>query len=101
MSCPEPADGAAAAASAFMPRRYPFPAISKLFRISSSGRWKDRLDRTRQVVGEVGYEELAALSTLVGTLLLARATRGTDLSDRILAAGHATLAPDGSGRAEG
>ncbi|MFI7708882.1 TetR/AcrR family transcriptional regulator [Nonomuraea sp. NPDC049480] len=36
-------------------------------------------------------EGLAALSTLVGALLLARATRGTELSDRILAASRAAL----------
>jgi TetR/AcrR family transcriptional regulator, transcriptional repressor for nem operon len=33
-----------------------------------------------------GDEDLAALSTLVGALLLARATRGHDVSDRILTA---------------
>jgi TetR/AcrR family transcriptional repressor of nem operon len=42
-------------------------------------------------LGDDGDEDLAALSTLVGSLLLARATRGTELSDRILAAGHAAL----------
>jgi TetR/AcrR family transcriptional repressor of nem operon len=34
----------------------------------------------------------AAVSTLVGALLLARATRGTDVSDRVLAAARAALA---------
>jgi TetR/AcrR family transcriptional repressor of nem operon len=38
-----------------------------------------------------GGEDLAAVSTLVGALLLARATRGTELSDRILAASRAAL----------
>ncbi|HWS36955.1 MAG TPA: helix-turn-helix domain-containing protein [Actinoplanes sp.] len=41
---------------------------------------------------EAGTEpDLAALSTMVGALLLSRATAGTDLSDRILAAARAAL----------
>jgi TetR/AcrR family transcriptional repressor of nem operon len=40
-----------------------------------------------------GDEDLATLSTLVGALTLARATAGTDLSERILAAAHQAL-PD-------
>ncbi len=36
-------------------------------------------------------EDLVAVSILVGALLLARATAGTDLSDRILTAAHAAL----------
>jgi len=40
-----------------------------------------------------GDEDLAALSTMVGALLLARATSGTDLSDRILAAARAAVEP--------
>ena len=43
--------------------------------------------------------DLAAVSTLVGALVLARATAGTDLSDRILAAARADLI-DRLGRAE-
>jgi TetR/AcrR family transcriptional repressor of nem operon len=38
-----------------------------------------------------GGEDLVAVSTLVGALLLARATAGTELSDRILAEARAAL----------
>jgi TetR/AcrR family transcriptional repressor of nem operon len=43
-----------------------------------------------------GGEDLAAVSTLVGAIVLARATAGTELSDRILAAARRSLtAEDG------
>jgi TetR/AcrR family transcriptional repressor of nem operon len=42
-------------------------------------------------LGRDGQEDLAAVSTLVGAMVLARATAGTDLSDRILAAARAAL----------
>jgi TetR/AcrR family transcriptional regulator, transcriptional repressor for nem operon len=38
-----------------------------------------------------GSEDLATLSTLVGALTLARATAGSDLSERILTAAHEAL----------
>lgn len=38
-----------------------------------------------------GNEDLATLSMLVGALTLARATAGSDLSERILAAAHEAL----------
>jgi TetR/AcrR family transcriptional repressor of nem operon len=38
-------------------------------------------------------DDLAKLSTMVGALVLARATAGTDLSDRILAAARERLTP--------
>jgi len=44
----------------------------------------------RHLAGD-GGADLAAVSTMVGALLLARATAGTDLSDRILAAAKASL----------
>jgi TetR/AcrR family transcriptional repressor of nem operon len=44
----------------------------------------------RQLAGGDG-EDLAAVSMLVGALVLARATAGTDLSDRILAAARTAL----------
>jgi TetR/AcrR family transcriptional regulator, transcriptional repressor for nem operon len=43
-----------------------------------------------QLAGD-GGEDLAAVSMLVGALILARATAGTELSDRILAAASADL----------
>ncbi|MEU4694840.1 TetR family transcriptional regulator [Actinoplanes sp. NPDC023714] len=43
-------------------------------------------------LGRPGEPDLAALSTMVGALILARATAGTDLSDRILAAARDALA---------
>jgi TetR/AcrR family transcriptional repressor of nem operon len=46
-----------------------------------------------------GGEDLATLSTLVGALTLARATAGTDLSERILAAARKAL-PDPTSRAK-
>jgi TetR/AcrR family transcriptional repressor of nem operon len=42
-------------------------------------------------LGDGREPDLAALSTMVGALILARATAGTDLSDRILAAAHESL----------
>ncbi|MFC6567911.1 TetR/AcrR family transcriptional regulator [Actinoplanes utahensis] len=42
-------------------------------------------------IGTGGEEDLAALSTMVGALLLARATEGTDLSGRILESARAAL----------
>ncbi|MEU4240188.1 TetR family transcriptional regulator [Actinoplanes sp. NPDC026619] len=41
-------------------------------------------------------EDLAAVSTLVGAMVLARATAGTELSDRILEAAKAALTAGGS-----
>lgn len=38
-----------------------------------------------------GGEDLAAVATLVGSLVLARAARGTDLSKRVLKAGAAAV----------
>lgn len=46
-------------------------------------------------LGGTDDENLVELSTMVGALLLARATSGTDLSDRILTAARAALAPPG------
>lgn len=46
-------------------------------------------------LGDGGDLDLAALSTMVGALILARATAGTDLSDRILEAGRAALETSG------
>ncbi|MFC7532906.1 TetR/AcrR family transcriptional regulator [Actinoplanes sp. GCM10030250] len=43
-------------------------------------------------LGPGGEPDLAALSTMVGAMILARATAGTDLSDRILYAARAALA---------
>ncbi|GAA1609536.1 TetR/AcrR family transcriptional regulator [Actinoplanes couchii] len=40
-----------------------------------------------------GEPDLAALSTMVGALILSRATAGTDLSDRILTAAREALTP--------
>jgi TetR/AcrR family transcriptional repressor of nem operon len=48
-----------------------------------------------------GGEDLAAVSTLVGAMVLARATAGTEISDRILAAARAALAGSGPVRAPG
>ncbi|WP_229073204.1 TetR/AcrR family transcriptional regulator [Actinoplanes sp. DH11] len=45
-------------------------------------------------LGTSGEPDLAALSTMVGALILSRATAGTDLSDRILAAARAALPDD-------
>lgn len=42
-------------------------------------------------LGDNGDENLAALSTLVGAMVLARATAGTDLSDRILESARQSL----------
>lgn len=42
-------------------------------------------------LGDGPEPDLAALSTMVGALILSRATAGTDLSDRILAAAHESL----------
>jgi TetR/AcrR family transcriptional repressor of nem operon len=42
-------------------------------------------------LGRPGEPDLAALSTMVGALILARATAGTDLSDRILVAARNAL----------
>ncbi|BBH70875.1 TetR family transcriptional regulator [Actinoplanes sp. OR16] len=42
-------------------------------------------------LGASGEPDLATLSTMVGALILARATAGTDLSDRILAAARESL----------
>jgi len=44
-----------------------------------------------QALATNGGEDLVAVSTLVGALLLARATAGTDLSDRILTETRAAL----------
>jgi TetR/AcrR family transcriptional repressor of nem operon len=49
--------------------------------VESYGRWWDG----------AGGEDLAAVSTLVGALFLARATAGTPVSDRILEAARAAL----------
>jgi TetR/AcrR family transcriptional repressor of nem operon len=43
--------------------------------------------------GEAGDADLAAVSTLVGAMVLARATAGTELSDQILAAARTALTP--------
>ena len=42
-------------------------------------------------LGDDGDEDLVTLSTMVGALLLARATAGTEVSDRILAAARESL----------
>jgi TetR/AcrR family transcriptional repressor of nem operon len=44
-------------------------------------------------LGSESEPDLVAVSTLVGALVLARATAGTDLSDQILAAARAALLP--------
>ncbi|MEV4642046.1 TetR/AcrR family transcriptional regulator [Actinoplanes sp. NPDC049548] len=46
----------------------------------------------RWMARENGDEDLAAVATMVGALLLARATAGTPISDRILAAARQSLA---------
>jgi TetR/AcrR family transcriptional repressor of nem operon len=51
-------------------------------------------------LGDAGDEDLAAVSTLVGALILARATAGSDLSDRILAAAREQLGPADVGPAD-
>nr|WP_296065810.1 hypothetical protein [uncultured Actinoplanes sp.] len=38
-----------------------------------------------------GEEDLAAVSTMVGAMILARATAGSEISDRILAAARKAL----------
>jgi TetR/AcrR family transcriptional repressor of nem operon len=43
-------------------------------------------------MGDGDDEDLATLSTMVGALMLSRATAGTELSDRILAAARRSLA---------
>jgi TetR/AcrR family transcriptional repressor of nem operon len=45
----------------------------------------------RWMAGADGEEDLAAVATMVGALLIARATSGTPLSDRVLAAARAAL----------
>ena len=52
-------------------------------------------------LGEAGDEDLAALSTMVGALMLARATAGTDLSERVLAAARESLREPGPPRRSG
>lgn len=42
-------------------------------------------------LGRDGEPDLAAVSTMVGAIILARATAGTELSDRILAAARARI----------
>ena len=44
-----------------------------------------------RLLGKGDQPDLAAVSTMVGALILARATAGTDLSDRILAAARTAL----------
>ncbi|WP_306214073.1 TetR/AcrR family transcriptional regulator [Actinoplanes sp. RD1] len=44
-----------------------------------------------RALGPAGEGDLAAVSTLVGAMILARATRGTEVSDRILAAAREAL----------
>ncbi|SDT40033.1 TetR family transcriptional regulator [Actinoplanes derwentensis] len=46
-----------------------------------------------RALGTGGDPDLVALSTMVGALILSRATAGTDLSDRILAAARTALEP--------
>ncbi|MEV8503993.1 TetR family transcriptional regulator [Actinoplanes sp. NPDC051475] len=45
----------------------------------------------RWMAGRDGEEDLAAVATMVGALLLARATAGTPVSDRVLAAARDAL----------
>jgi TetR/AcrR family transcriptional regulator, transcriptional repressor for nem operon len=44
-----------------------------------------------RALGTGGEEDLAAVATLVGAMVLARATAGTEISDRILEAARKTL----------
>jgi TetR/AcrR family transcriptional repressor of nem operon len=53
--------------------------------------YADGVARLAQWMATDEDDGFAALSTLVGALLLARATRGTDVSDRVLAAARAAL----------
>src|SRR4051812_44515082 len=48
-------------------------------------------------LGSESEPDLAGVSTLVGALVLARATAGTPLSDQILEAARAALSPPGAG----
>lgn len=63
--------------------------------------YADGVEGFARAISGGGEPDLAALSTMVGALILARATAGTDLSERILAAARDTLNPaTGEGRAE-
>ncbi|AGP59234.1 hypothetical protein M271_39245 [Streptomyces rapamycinicus NRRL 5491] len=44
-----------------------------------------------EFLGDDDQDGLARLSTLFGALVLARATKGSELSERILAAAHEAL----------
>ncbi len=54
-------------------------------------RYADGIERYARWLAGDGGEDLAAVSTLVGALMLARATSGTPLSDRILTAAKESL----------
>jgi TetR/AcrR family transcriptional repressor of nem operon len=55
--------------------------------------YAEGIEQYARRLGHDGELDLAAVSTLVGAMILARATAGTDLSDRILAAARAALSP--------
>ena len=57
------------------------------------GPYANGVEGFAQWLGDDGDEDLVTLSTMVGALLLARATSGTAVSDRILAAARAALTP--------
>ncbi|MGX6601455.1 TetR/AcrR family transcriptional regulator [Micromonosporaceae bacterium Da 78-11] len=59
--------------------------------------YAEGVERYARWLGVDGQADLAAVSTAVGALILARATRGTELSDRILAAARAALAEPETG----
>ncbi|MEU4424953.1 TetR family transcriptional regulator [Actinoplanes sp. NPDC024001] len=53
--------------------------------------YADGVEAFAHLAGVAGEADLAAVSTMVGALLLSRATAGTELSDRILAAAREAL----------
>ena len=53
--------------------------------------YADGVESYARWLGRDGEPDLAALSTLVGAMILARATAGTDVSDRILDAARADI----------
>ena len=53
--------------------------------------YADGVQRFARWMGGGEDEDLAAVATMVGALLLSRATAGTDLSDRVLAAARRSL----------
>jgi TetR/AcrR family transcriptional regulator, transcriptional repressor for nem operon len=86
----DPGDGCPAAGLSADVARDPGSAAREAYAdgIRAYARWLG--DGTQ---GDPADADLTAVSTLVGAVVLARATAGTDLSDRILAAARAALTP--------